>query len=624
MSFCLLPKKVEEFKKALKEKDIKLSDLVNMDSDKRTELLKEYAGDNAKAISTAIEEKLILKNRIQGLQNLIGKLTESGKYSKEEVARLNQIKSEYKAAQMERVFNPSENEAYLKGVAEKMLKVEVPKEVAQKVFQMTNEMSALKDKGSKMSGVSDEYLQKRKELNSYVSSFKNLTQGESIGQNLAIFGRNALLANPATPIKTLIGQTLNSVTDAITRRLYGKTLTGDVSGLAQKAFKEAQETTKKTGYNPANMESLDDFNKLGKGENFHLPTQSANRTIGTAENLIRNAAKVSNKVIIDWAHKIPFDYFSQKSFYDSLNMAVSDISKKEGLNGADAKARSTELFKDATKIVPDTEEGVALRKAAQAQVSRIVNTNDSIGSRISLGAKTWMNKWIKDFPLGDYVVPIAKIPANIIWNGLDNAGLGIPKGIKDYFEGKKKLASDDMETKLEGATQFRDGVQHLIRIGGSLTTAAVLASQLTQKDFKTDNYGAHFVKVGGTWVNMEYIAMISPALSGMMEAKKSGSVADYIPGTFSSWQALPGVDAGMSLLKSANSIQSINKYLTDFVTSRAEPAVIKSLTSDRPINRLLFGAHGIESEEQVKADEKVASDKSKAKAKANKAKKANQ
>jgi len=48
---------------------------------------------------------------------------------------------------------------------------------------------------------------------------------------------------------------------------------------------------------------------------------------------------------------------------------------------------------------------------------------------------------------------------------------------------------------------------------GAVGVAAAITSQLTKKDFRADNYGNHFVKVGDYWVNTEYFTSISPNIA---------------------------------------------------------------------------------------------------------------
>ena len=64
-----MPSEIEKFKKALKDKDISLSDLINSDHDAIVGKLKPYMGENAEQVATLIESKLILKNRRNSTQS---------------------------------------------------------------------------------------------------------------------------------------------------------------------------------------------------------------------------------------------------------------------------------------------------------------------------------------------------------------------------------------------------------------------------------------------------------------------------------------------------------------------------------------------------------------------------
>jgi hypothetical protein len=498
------------------------------------------------------------------------------------------------------------SKAFIQKLVEQKNKIEITPDEAHKAFTLTNEMNAVKDKGAGFSGVSEEYMTKRNALNDYINSFRNVGPVKSIIGNVAVTGRNILLSNPSTPIKTFESAALNSLSDAITRRIYGKTLTGHVSDLASQATKEAWQHSLKTGWNEAGMENMDDHNALGKGEDFNVPQQAIPGKLGPVANLLGKTtslvAKYTNKVIIDWAHKLPFNFFYQKNFYDILNVVASKVADSEGLVGDEARARTEGIFRDAARIEPKTDEGKAIRKSVQTQVSKVLNTNDTFGSRLSLGMKNMLNKAWPGARLGDYIVPIAKIPSNVIWNGLENAGLGLPRGIKDFFEGKRDMASTDPETKLQGAIKFESGVKQLIKIGGSLATAYLLTSQLQKNDFRTDKYGKSFVKVGGTWVNTEYISAVSPTLAGMMAIKQSGNNADYLAGATSGLKALPGVDSITSAFNSISSFKTLGDSLSAAIKSRTEPGVVANLFKDRPINRLIFGAQGVETEAEMASD----------------------
>lgn len=151
-NFCLLPEKVDEFKKALKKKEITIPQLLNMTSEDRITLLREYAGDNAPQVNTMFEEKLVLKNRMLGIKNWASKLGEIGKYSPEGKAKLQKAVSEYRAKQQERVFSPKENEQFLASLAEKQIGTEITEEEAKNIFDLAGKTDKLRAKFDEKTG----------------------------------------------------------------------------------------------------------------------------------------------------------------------------------------------------------------------------------------------------------------------------------------------------------------------------------------------------------------------------------------------------------------------------------------------------------------------------------------
>lgn len=142
-TFCLLPGQVEKFKKALKDKDIKIAELIKMSPEKRIELFKEYAGENAKEVNLLFERKRVLKNKMLGMKNWASKLGEVGKYSPEGKAKFNALKEEYKAKQFERTFNPKEEESFLSSLVESKFGSEITREEAKNVFNLTQKSDKL-------------------------------------------------------------------------------------------------------------------------------------------------------------------------------------------------------------------------------------------------------------------------------------------------------------------------------------------------------------------------------------------------------------------------------------------------------------------------------------------------
>lgn len=608
-----------KFLRALQDGTITPEKLSEMTSAERRAFLEKIVGkDEARDVNALFESKLLLKDQQAGMitwAKQVGGMTPE--VLRDIISRVNKL---------DRVLNPTEEKSFLNDLANQKLGTDVTLEEAQKISDLAKRASDLKGVNPKMSGVSDEYLKARNEFSSYVESLKPTSAGSDIAKNLAIIGRNNLLLNPATVIKTSLGQIVNSAMDAITRRISSLSLGGSNGDLVRQANAEAWDTFRKTGNNTASMESLDDTHVLNKGENFKDTTgqTTGGKVLRTADEIVRKVARASNKVAIDWEHNVPFTKFYQKTFFDMVNISSDGVARTEGLADRAAKTRAAEVFKDAARIKPETAEGAMVRMEAQKQAARITSTNDTLVSKFSIGTKNLLNevgnRMLNGFRLGDFIEPMAKIPANLIANGLDNAGAGIPQGIKDIFQGHDKIQSSDLQTRYEGMAQFSNGVQRLIRIGGTLGVAALIASRFTSSDFRQDIYGTSYIRIGNTWINTEYISAISPALSGMLLAKQKGGgikndMYQYGAGALASLKNVPGVDVVTQLLNT-----DISKYASSFFTSRGEPMFISNLLNNRPIQRLFFGSTGVESDAQVKADASAKAKASAEKAAATRAK----
>lgn len=614
MIHCIIPSRLEEYRKALKERKLDVKAMLKMTTEERIASFKPFAGDNAETLNEMFEKKLVLKNKIQGLKNFINKTAELKKYSPEGKEAIQKSLEEYKSKQEERILNPKEEESFLNSLADKIAGTHIERDVANKIFEMSSKVREIKEKDSKLSGISDEYLLERQKLNDYIKSQEPLSVASSILKDIAVIGRNNLIMNPSVPIKATAGQIENTIMDTITRRLGAGEFKGQNDALVKKANDEAWDTFKKTGINTAAMEDINDTHILGKGENFKSPTEA---NIGTKTGIavakvVNTAARVSNKIAIDWEHNISFVKIYQNNFFDMLDLISTKMAKIEKVENI--KRRASDIFKDACRIEPQTEEGAMLRKVAQEQSARITSTNNTIVSNVSLGAKRWLNTWIPNFPLGDFIIPIAKIPANVIANAIDNAGAGIPASLKDIYEGRNKIQAGDLKTRYEGLIQFHRGVQRAMRIGGTLGTAFLIASNFTKKDFRKDKWGNNFVKIGNIWVNMEYMSVISPALAGALTIKSekeksvAGETEEYVRGALQGLKTVPGIDEAQELIKTITSdhlADSVEKYGKDFFTSRGEPVFIQNLKRNRPINRLFFGAHGAETQADVQEDKRI-------------------
>lgn len=144
MFICIPKKAAEQFKKALKGKDIQIGDLLKMSTEDRQKVFESFAGKQAKEINTLFEEKLVLKNKVMGLKNFIAKVAQEGRYSPERKAQLEQALSDYRAKQQERIFNPTEEQTFLNELADKTQGTHITRDEAKNVFELTSKVDSLR------------------------------------------------------------------------------------------------------------------------------------------------------------------------------------------------------------------------------------------------------------------------------------------------------------------------------------------------------------------------------------------------------------------------------------------------------------------------------------------------
>jgi hypothetical protein len=618
--FCLPKVFVSKFVDALKKGDIDPEKLMDMSSADRRAFFEPIVGEeNAEDVNALFESKMLLRDQKRGLLSWAKKVAGISEPARRDLVT--------RIEKLDRVLNPADEKGFLADLAAQKLGVTVTTEEAKKISDLAKAAVDAKARPTaNLSGVNDEYLIAADDLKHYIASIKPTSPLGMIWRDAMVTARNFLLMNPSTPIKATESQIVNSAMDMVSRRIAYQSLGAANPELMGEAKAQAWQTFMATGKNTAAMEGLSDSGMLGERANFDVPEGMAESKIPGINAVVaaaRTAAKWSTKVAIDWEHNITFTKFYQGTFFDMLNIASTNIAKSEGLEGEALKTRAGEIFADAARVEPESDIGATVRQLGQQQAARITSTNDNLLARLTMGLKNGLNNGIKGprgdtlmsgIPgLGDILMPIAKIPATVISNGVENAGIGLPLGIKDIFQGRKLMQSADAIEATKGAAQFGYGLQRIVRTIGTLGAAAYFSSLLTPEDFRSDKFGAHFVKIGGVWINAEYISAISPALAGMMSVKASSSpgqgpletVSQYFSGAAQGLRALPGIDEVGQLVNAiteTDAAQGIRRYAQQFFDQRGQPAFLANLEKDRPINRLFFGAHGVETQEQIKAD----------------------
>lgn len=154
---CLPQENAAAFKKALKEGELKIPELIKMSTEDRTAAFGKVVGNEyAQAVNTMFEQKLLLKNQQAGLIDWIKTV---GGLKKE--ARTDLIA---RIQKMDRVFSPAEEQSFLNDVADKTLGTDISREEAQNIFDLAKKVEEAKN----YDGVND--------IESLVTSFEKLDQ----------------------------------------------------------------------------------------------------------------------------------------------------------------------------------------------------------------------------------------------------------------------------------------------------------------------------------------------------------------------------------------------------------------------------------------------------------------
>lgn len=470
------------------------------------------------------------------------------------------------------------------------------------------------DKG----GLTAEYYNARTSLDNYINHL-NPNPSYTIIQDLADIGRNALITGISTPIKVLANYT-NFFARKALQRIAHFSLSGENNDLINTLKQEDTAFSKATGNSRTQFTSMNDMNtvlgshssKLGStriAENFQTPDSTGSVGKGILRKIehgIRKARGVSHSIAITLEHTIAYNYVFKRTFYDTLKFNSISIAKMEGLKGKEAISRAREIIMDANRVEPKTLSGQILRKNAQDVSSFITNTNDTWASKISTTIKNGMNKAVPYS--GDLLEPMAKIPANVIANGIKNTLPGSGFYLYDLFKGRSMLSEHmPLETRYKGLIKYQKGLQGLIGVAGSTAVGLAIVSQLKPKDFKTDRYGGTFVHFNGLWINTEYFGRLAPGLAGMMAVKAlpqktlSNVMSSYLQGVGRTAVRIPGINVISDTAKQLTGKRA-GHFLSNVATTRLVPSIGLDLVRNRKINRVFFGAHGLETDSMVVRD----------------------
>lgn len=554
MAICIPKSKAEELKAAMKAGDFSISDLYAMTSDERSTLLSSYVGKEfGHIINGRFEQAMISEQK-----SALAKWVEETFDPKQKVLKDTALE---KISKMEDLLDPKEGSDFLKDLVAAKLKLTLTPEEGKGILDRAKKLEELAPHADAEGNATNvdqfgnptlEYWQARRDMENYIQSLTPSPILQVFAQNI---GRNFLLASLHTPIKAAIGDVTNTAFEAVARRLAGGQISSAVELGLQKAYvKKALEIYNKAGYNISTMMSLRDDNLFGE-----------KRISAEGKGAFNATARAVTDIVINKLHGAPFALTESANFADSAALQATKVAKGEGFTGDALKARAKELFLDATSFDPKAEKAQGIRENAQAASKQATYTNKSWGANTSAYIKASFNKLLPG--LGDWTIPIAKIPANVISRGVEVGGGGFVKAALELRE-----AYDDFKSSGDKAG-FKKPLKTLISMGLGLTIAYLIAANIGKDDFigayptnanevallKARGGIADSIRIGNHWISLEYFGPLGPAITGFMYAKKYGD------GTFKSYaeQYLGGLGSGVENLPGISQVRDAIAYIAE-------------------------------------------------------------
>lgn len=512
---------------------------------------------------------------------------------------INDLKKKYKGLEQrdvelfqEEFTNEAEAKKYVEKKAKEAIGLNLTDEQANNIIQMASNLDKMSDKFDKFGVPSEKYFAEKAKLEKAVNEHTPTSQVKVL---ISTIGRANMLTAPATSVLNVVSNLENYAIQK-SLRYINNNITNNTndnivdSELAKEYRAKLWQTFWNTGYDVSIMRSLTDT-KLYKGESI---------THSEGDGAIRQIGRFAEKYVFSRLISSPDIYFkSIKGFTDYVGNEATDIAYKEGLTGEKAKNRANDLFLDATRIEPQTEEGKLIRQKAQVEAAVITYQQDTELSKNLLKLRELINKGTGDIGIGDILSPFVKTPANILSMGYDATvgAFGHPKNliqaINDLRSGN--LQSDALQTTIRQTTnQVLSGVLIAVILSALIDDDDYIPdySQLSQSERNAiREAGGTFgsVKIGNTYISTDFFGPLEMPLVAWLNARREkgllgkasafgGAVirefldAPVIRDTISSSKSLENIGAGHLELEEA-----LYDYLGDTISSRLTPNVLNIL-----------------------------------------------
>jgi hypothetical protein len=583
---CIPLATVEEMKKALRSGDIVIKDLYNMDSARRREVFEKFASkDLSKDINSMFEKAMVSKQKT-ALRDWADKVfspkDKEGQGYKDIIQKIEDLDSVG-------ALGDQNAKGFLSDLVSDSLGITVSPDQIKEISTRAKDLEEKFNLPTSDGIPSVEYWSARKQMDDYISS---ITPTNALKVTTSISGRGAMLFSVKSPLTNIISNTVQGVVQAFERRISSGQYKGANGDFALEYVKKVNDIYQKSGYDISRMEGIGDGQKR-RGEE---------QTSAQGPGVARAIGRWYEDVVFKQLMGAPDVASSSVAFADSANLSSTKIA------GGD-KAKALEIFKDATRIDPQTVDGEIVRAQAIADAKYSTYTNDGGYSDFAMAIRSALNNATGNIRLGDQLMPFVKTPANVVQAGIDSAGVGI---VRSAF----KLQEAVKEMKQGNGEPMKDVVRLAVRSGLGMTMATMLAFMFNPDDFtgeydgmtqkgrdmaKAKNAPYNSIKMGDKYVSLDYFGPLASAFVGIMYARKYGdslpsSIFQYGRGVGSQALKIPGLRDFSDLVANiTNAVQrgkmvDVAGKLTDegiaYVRARTIPAIVNDFAKGTdPVER---------------------------------------
>lgn len=375
-------------------------------------------------------------------------------------------------------------------------------------------LASLENSMSKTGNPSVDFFVKQKDLENYANSLAPSSNARVI---VSVVGRGNLLTSIKSPLTNIISNFFVGAYRGAVRRVSLGVANSIVSPELIKENKMySWEIFRKTGYNVNNITPETPRNTI-LGEKL---------THSEGEGNIRKLGRLYEEYIYKWSLGAGDVLFKDYAFTDYVALKATKLA-----NGDVNKANA--LFKDASLIEPQTEEGKQIRQEAIDESLIATFQNKGAISEGALKARASIDFGVG---IGEIIAPFVKTPANIVSMGL-KAGFGGVRAVAS------EIKRDVKAGKILKPTQ--ENIDLVVQNGLGLLLASMLINAIDDDDYmppyalatskdkqlaKELNIPFNAVKIGNTWVSLDYLGALASPLVGLLQARREEGFLNNIYG----------------------------------------------------------------------------------------------